>query len=110
MGASTRLDPMSVRVGDIAESTFCPLAKMIRKRLHRKGIYDGIRCVYSVEPADTTRFSEAADAEDGQFVRGRARPSLGSISYMPALFGLLAAREAIRIIISKGSKSEILDK
>jgi len=96
MGASTRLDPFSVRVGDIAESSICPLARMVRKKLHAAGIYQGIRCVYSVEPAETVRASEAAEPEN--FVRGRARPSLGSTSYMPALFGLLAAREAIKII------------
>jgi tRNA A37 threonylcarbamoyladenosine dehydratase len=97
MGASTRLDPLSVRVGDIAESNMCPLARMVRKKLHARGVFKGIRCVYSVEPADTVRASETAEPEN--FVRGRARPSLGSISYMPAMFGLLAARETIDIII-----------
>jgi tRNA threonylcarbamoyladenosine dehydratase len=96
MGASTRLDPFSVRVGDISESIRCPLARMVRKKLHAQGIFKGIRCVYSVEPADTVSASETAEPEN--FVRGRPRPSLGSISYMPAMFGLLAAREAIKII------------
>lgn len=97
MGASTRLDPFAVRVGDISESNSCPLARMVRKKLHARGIFKGIRCVYSVEPADTARVSETAEPEN--FVRGRARPSLGSISYMPAMFGLMAAREAIDILI-----------
>lgn len=96
MGASTRLDPLAVRVGDISESSVCPLARMVRKKLHALGVFKGILCVYSVEPADTVRASESAEPEN--FVRGRTRPSLGSISYMPALFGLLAAREAIGII------------
>jgi tRNA threonylcarbamoyladenosine dehydratase len=96
MGASTRLDPLSVRVGDISESKNCPLARMVRKKLHGRGIFKGIRCVYSVEQADTARVSETAEPEN--FVRGRPRPSLGSISYMPAMFGLLAAHEVIRII------------
>ena len=96
MGASTRLDPFSVRVGDIAESNMCPLARMVRKKLHARGVFKGIRCVYSVETADTVRASETAEPEN--FVRGRPRPSLGSISYLPAMFGLLAAREAIKII------------
>jgi tRNA A37 threonylcarbamoyladenosine dehydratase len=43
------------------------------------------------------RASETAEPEN--FVRGRPRPSLGSLSYMPAMFGLLAARESIKIII-----------
>jgi tRNA threonylcarbamoyladenosine dehydratase len=99
MGASTRLDPLCVRAGDISESSICPLAKMVRKKLHARGIFKGIRCVYSIEPKDTVRASETAEPEN--FVRGRPRPSLGSISYMPAMFGLLAAREAIDIIIKK---------
>jgi len=99
MGASTRLDPLCVRVGDISESKNCPLARMVRKKLHAQGIFKGIRCVYSVEPADTARVSESAEPEN--FVRGRPRPSLGSISYMPAMFGLVAAREAITVIISR---------
>jgi tRNA A37 threonylcarbamoyladenosine dehydratase len=98
MGASTRLDPFAVRVGDIAESRNCPLARHVRKKLHERGVFKGIRCVYSVEQADTASVSDPAEPEN--FVRGRPRPSLGSISYMPALFGLIAAREAI-IIITK---------
>jgi tRNA A37 threonylcarbamoyladenosine dehydratase len=97
MGASTRLDPFSVRVSDISESTMCPLARMVRKKLHAKGVFRGIRCVYSVEPADTVRASDPAEPEN--FVRGRPRPALGSISYMPAMFGILAASEAINMII-----------
>ena len=104
MGAATRLDPASIKVGDLWESEVCPLAKWVRKKLRRKGIHHPIRCIYSTEPADTKRYSETAEPEN--FVRGRSRPSLGSISYMPALFGLLAAREALSIILSKDELSQ----
>jgi tRNA A37 threonylcarbamoyladenosine dehydratase len=55
--------------------------------------------VYSVEAVDTAKVSEMDDEES--FQRGRARPSLGSISYMPAVFGLVAAHEAIRLLVDR---------
>lgn len=97
MGAAARTDPLQVRTGDISESRICPLARIIRKRLHRKNIYTGIRCVYSIEPVNTAMVSEM-DTEES-FERGRARPSLGSISYMPGVFGLVVAHEAIKLLI-----------
>ena len=99
MGAAARMDPLQVRTGDISESRICPLARIIRKRLHRRNVYTGIRCVYSVEAVDTAKVSEMDDEES--FQRGRARPSLGSISYMPAVFGLVAAHEAIRLLVDR---------
>ncbi len=98
MGAAARTDPLQVRTGDISESKICPLARIIRKRLHRKNIYTGIRCVYSIEPVETAMVSEM-DTEES-FERGRARPSLGSISYMPGIFGLVVAHEAIKLLIN----------
>lgn len=99
MGAAARMDPLQVRTGDISESRMCPLARIIRKRLHRRNVYTGIRCVYSIETVDTAMVSEM-DGEES-FQRGRARPSLGSISYMPAIFGLVAAHEVIKLLVDK---------
>ncbi len=102
MGAAARMDPLLVRTGDISESRICPLARIIRKRLHRQNVYTGIRCVYSIEPVDTAMVSEM-DGEES-FQRGRERPSLGSISYMPAVFGLVAAHEAIRLLVKRSAE------
>ncbi|HEX3020752.1 MAG TPA: tRNA threonylcarbamoyladenosine dehydratase [Chitinispirillaceae bacterium] len=104
MGAAARIDPLQVRTGDISESRICPLARIIRKRLHRRNIYSGIRCVYSIEPVDTAMVSEM-DGEEN-FERGRPRPSLGSISYMPGVFGLVAAHEAIRLLLDENIRKE----
>lgn len=97
MGAAARTDPLAVRVGDISESSMCPLARVIRKRIHRRGVYNGIRCVYSVEQVDTPSVSCYDSNETWE--RGRERPSLGSISYMTGIFGLITAREAIKLIV-----------
>lgn len=97
MGAAGALDPAMVRVGDLSETRMCPLARLLRKRLHRRGIFTGIRCVYSIERR--TVGEPPSVRGDQTLERGRVRTPLGSISYMPALFGLLAASEAVRTVI-----------
>ncbi len=98
MGSATRQDPLAVRVGDLAETAGCPLARMIRKRLKKRGVTSGVRCVYSVEPANRAAL---AAPEPPELARGRGRPRrpLGSLCVLPGVFGLVAAREALRIIM-----------
>jgi Dinucleotide-utilizing enzymes involved in molybdopterin and thiamine biosynthesis family 1 len=105
LGAASRLDPFSIRVGDIDETTMCPLARMIRKKLHKLGVYSGIRCVYSIEqPAKPQKIEKTAilpHVEEGEYVRGRPRTPIGSMSYVPGMFGLIAASEVVSYIINK---------
>jgi tRNA A37 threonylcarbamoyladenosine dehydratase len=107
MGAATRTDPLAIRVGDIAETRHCPLARLIRKRLKQRGIGRGIRCIYSVEPSDP-RLRAGSEGGAGDAVgvreveildRGRPRPPLGSLSCLTGIFGLIAAREALAAIV-----------
>ncbi len=100
MGAAGRLDGSRILAGDLSETQVCPLAAMIRKRLRRRGITTGVRCIYSLEPARNTLPHQEADAEahDG---RGRARPPLGTLSTMPALFGLRAAQEVLERLLAE---------
>jgi tRNA A37 threonylcarbamoyladenosine dehydratase len=97
MGAATRLHPDFVRIGDISETTNCPLARFIRKRLKKYGVESGIRCIYSIE---TPRNKTLPLMEEGEefFVRGRKRKPIGSMSYMTGIFGLLAAYEALKLL------------
>lgn len=104
MGAATRLDPRCVRVGDIAETEVCPLARQVRKRLNRLGIREGVISVYSVEPprlepnrALAGHVDEASE-EGEEFRRGRPRTPLGSLSCVTGMFGLLAAHQAVKMI------------
>ena len=97
MGAGGRVDGAQVRVGDLAETKICPLARMVRQRLGRLGIRSGIRCVYSEEPARNTLPHDPADAGDHHGT-GRRRTPIGTVSYMPALFGLRLAQEAITML------------
>jgi tRNA A37 threonylcarbamoyladenosine dehydratase len=109
MGAATRMDPGAVRVGALADTNGCPLARFIRKRLRRRGIDQGVRCVYSVEPPRPWSRSEPAPPDPpavGVAGRhGRPRATLGSISFLTGIFGLLAAREAISVILGWDSVS-----
>lgn len=100
MGAATRRDPLKIRVGDLSETTNCPLARFMRKRLHRRGVDRGVRCVYSTEPVPRGARAEAPEEEDEggsvkEYEQGRKRARLGSLSCLTGIFGLIAANEAI---------------
>jgi tRNA threonylcarbamoyladenosine dehydratase len=92
MGAGGRLDPGRVRLGDLMDTQACPLARAVRTRLRRAGIGRGVTVVWSDEPAAPP----LAPAPTG---RGRPRAVNGTISYMPALFGLMLAGALIRRIV-----------
>ena len=55
MGAGGKFDPTMIRISDISETTDCPLARILRKRLHRLGIRDGFTAVYSPEAVDKSK-------------------------------------------------------
>jgi len=99
MGAGGRLDGAQVLCGDLDETRICPLARVVRQRLHRRHIRTGIRCVYSVEPARNTLPHDPRDAGD-HVGSGRPRTPIGTVSYMPALFGLRVAQEAISQLLA----------
>ncbi len=92
MGAGGKLDPSRIRVGDISETTECKFARMLRKRLRREGIKIGFTAVYSkeVQPKSALQYTDGRNYKKSYY---------GTISYMPALFGLTMASEAIRRII-----------
>ena len=99
MGAGGRLDSSLLRVGDISETRLCPLAARVRKELRKAGITQGIRCVYSLEPADNKRPANPVDIEPHRGP-GRVRRPVGTISYMPAIVGLKVAEEVLRMLLA----------
>ncbi len=94
MGAAGRMDANAIVTADISETHTCPLARFVRRRLHRQDIYEGIRCVFSTEVA-VKKADEHQIVHDGK----RTPPVLGSISYVTGIYGLKAAFEAVRIIL-----------
>lgn len=96
MGAAGRLDPARVRSGDISRSHGCRLGRKLRKALRHEGIFEGITVVYSEEPFCVASIGES-DSEG-------SRRSMGTISYMPAIFGMTMAALAIASITGHDKK------
>ena len=94
MGAANKIDPSQVRVADISETCGCPLARLMRKSLHKCGIESGIRVVFSPELPLRETSGNTPEAT------GEKRP-IGTIAFMPAIFGLFCASEAIRLLLDK---------
>ncbi|NCC51309.1 MAG: tRNA threonylcarbamoyladenosine dehydratase [Spartobacteria bacterium] len=104
MGAATRVDPLAVEVADISRTQHCPLARFMRKRLRRRGVTEGIQCVYSTEPKRTREAGgslEESLEEGWDEGLGRVRPALGSLCPVPGIFGLTCAAEAMRILLGE---------
>jgi tRNA threonylcarbamoyladenosine dehydratase len=89
MGAGGKFDPTLIQVTDISETTNCPLARILRKRLHRLGIREGFKAVFSPEPVDKNKIVETKNEQNKASV-------VGTISYMPAAFGIACASVVIR--------------
>ena len=90
MGSGAKLDATAVRIADISKTRMCPLAHQLRKRLHRLGITEGFLAVYSEEKP----VEEAMIPEEGR----NKRSNVGTISYLPAVFGCVCAQAATGIL------------
>jgi len=94
MGAGGKVDPSKVLVRDICKTHNCYLAKQVRKRLKKDGIHKGFRCVFSSELQN----ENSLKLTDGSNFK---KSFYGTISYIPAIFGLYAASEVIRYLIKE---------
>lgn len=89
MGAGARMDPTKICYADIADTCYCGLARAVRTRLRKAGIRRGIPVVFSTE----TPRPEAVTEMTGE---RNKRTTVGTVSYMPAMFGCYLAAYAIR--------------
>ncbi|MCF6248372.1 MAG: tRNA threonylcarbamoyladenosine dehydratase [Desulfobacula sp.] len=101
MGAGGKTDISMIKTGDISETEVCPLARVVRRRLHRRDIYDGIQTVYSIEKPLNKQSFNPEDAVDVLLDHGRSRPPIGTIAWVPGVFGLTIASEVIKVVIAK---------
>lgn len=87
MGSGAKFDVTRIRIADISKTRMCPLAHMLRKRLHKLGITTGFTAVYSEEPPrrDTVIIEESRNKKS----------QVGTVSYLPAAFGCACAQAAI---------------
>lgn len=99
MGAGGKTDPSKVLVRDLSKTNNCYLAKQIRKRLKKEGITKGFRCVFSTEiqNEDSLKLTDGSNFKKSFY---------GTISFMPALFGLNAAAEVINYLV-RSPKMEV---
>lgn len=89
MGAGGKFDPTMIRISDISETTDCSLARILRKRLHRLGIREGFTAIYSPEQIDKSKVVPTPGEQNKASI-------VGTISYMPAAFGIACASVVIR--------------
>ena len=92
MGTGNKLDPSAFRVEDIAKTSMCPLARIMRKELKKRGI-SHVKVVYSQEEAMTPVGTEEECALLGK------RQIPGSVSFVPGTAGLILAGEVIKDLI-----------
>ncbi len=98
MGAGGRVDVSMIKTGDISETCVCPLARVVRRRLHRRGVHEGIQTIYSTERPLNKQPFNPDDAVDALKDHGRSRPPIGTVTWVPGVFGLTIAGEVIRIL------------
>mgnify|MGYP004615484075 FL=1 len=102
MGAGNKLDPAAFEVADIYKTSVCPLAKVMRRELKKRGV-DHLKVVYSREPAMTPVDDMAISCREHcicppgavhKCTQRRAIP--GSIAFVPSVVGLIMAGEVIK--------------
>jgi len=89
MGSGGKFDPLKIRITDISETTDCTLARILRKRLHKLGITNGFTAVWSPETTDKAKIIPIKGERNKASI-------VGTISYMPAAFGIACASVVIR--------------
>lgn len=94
MGSGGKFDPSMVHIADISESHGCPLARILRKRLHRLGIRSGFKVVYSAEEVPEEAMQPCDDEPN-------KKTTIGTISYMPPIFGCFIASVVVRDLLAQ---------
>jgi len=96
MGAGAKSDATKVTIKDISKSYNCPLAYILRKRLRKEGISKGFRVVFSEELPDTDAIVPVEEQNKKSMV--------GTISYLPPVFGCLCAQAVLEEFLSLNEK------
>ena len=92
MGSGGKMDPSQIQITDFSKTYNDKLARMLRKRMHKLGIRDGFKVVFSPEQTKKEAVVFVENEEN-------KKTTVGTISYMPPLFGSFMAAEIIREII-----------
>ena len=95
MGAGGKMDPSKIRVADLYQTKECKFAQQVRKQLKKIDKRKGIIAIYSeeIQPKAALKYTDGSKYKKSYY---------GTISYMPALFGLTMASEVIRKVVGAG--------
>lgn len=100
MGAGNKMDPTAFQVADISETSVCPLAKVMRRELKKRGITN-LKVVYSQERPIVSRQYADASTSDNMESNKRAKQVPGSMAFVPSAAGLIVAGEVIRDLLER---------
>ncbi|MDD4032653.1 MAG: tRNA threonylcarbamoyladenosine dehydratase [Bacteroidales bacterium] len=92
MGAGGKMDPSKIRVDDISKTSYCPLAAAVRRGLRKFDIDKGVKVVYSTEISDKNSLILVEEQNK--------KSTLGTVSYLPAIFGCYCSSVVIRDLTS----------
>lgn len=92
MGAGAKLDATAIKIADLSKSFNCPLAYILRKKLRKEGISKGFKVVFSQELPDRNAIIPMEERNK--------KSQVGTISYLPASFGIICAQVAITELLS----------
>lgn len=98
MGAGAKFDATKVRLTDVSKSFNCPLAYIVRKRLRHMGIKKGFQVVFSEELPDKDSIVPCEDRNK--------KSQVGTISYIPAVFGCVCAQVAVQHLMTTAPTAE----
>ena len=90
MGAGNKLDPTCLRVADIYDTSVCPLARVMRRELKKRGVKK-LKVVYSTEPP----IVPAGESDPSETAGHARRATPGSVAFVPAAMGLAIAGEVV---------------
>ena len=100
MGAGNKLDPTAFEVADIYKTSVCPLAKVMRRELKKRGV-NRLKVVYSKEePIKPIQDIDLSNQEDSS-----KREIPGSNAFVPSVVGLIIAGEVIKDLIEQNQSS-----
>jgi len=103
MGAGNKLDPSRFEVSDIYKTSVCPLAKVMRRELKKRGV-DALKVVYSkekpIKPAESEEKTASPASSLPERPKGTGKRQIpGSVSFVPSVMGLIIAGEVIKDLI-----------
>ena len=98
MGAGNKLHPELFEIADIYKTSVCPLAKVMRHELKKRGIKK-LKCVYSKEEPVNPSGDIENEEINAENLKSSGRPAPGSIAFTPSVAGLIMAGEVIRDIV-----------